>query len=492
MRVLENLEPKDVFFYFEEISRIPRPSYQEKAISDYLMAFAKEHQLKATQDELFNVIIVKEATKGYENEAPVILQGHMDMVCEKEGGCNKDMEQEGLDLVVKDGFLSAEGTTLGGDDGIAVAYMLAILASNSISHPKLECVFTVSEEVGMDGARGVDLSGLTGHTLINIDSEKEGELLCSCAGGGRVIVTLPLIRETSPEAEAMLPVLVHVHGLLGGHSGIEIDKGRANAVHVMTQALREAFSTAAFRLISVNNGGKDNAIPRDVKALVAVPGRSLNAFKDSLKATQDALRAEYAKADKGITIDVLDAPQELLDAPENKSAFTSDSTKAALTLISALPNGIQRMSDNLAGMVETSLNLGIIETDAIRLTLHYALRSSVGSAYEAMAQKMEWIAKALGAEVKRMGEYPAWEFQTESPLREKMVRIYKELFREDIDVVAVHAGVECGLLCSKIENLDAVSIGPDMEDIHTPDERLSIESAKRTYAYILKVLETKA
>ena len=492
MRVLENLEPKDVFYYFEEISRIPRPSYREKAISDYLMAFAKEHQLQATQDELYNVIIIKEATKGYENEEPVILQGHMDMVCEKTASCDKDMEKEGLDLVVDGDYLSAKGTTLGGDDGIAVAYILAILASESIAHPRLECVITVSEEVGMDGARGVDLSGLTGHTLLNIDSEKEGELLCSCAGGGRVIVTLPLIRETSPEAEAMLPVLVQVHGLLGGHSGIEIDKGRANAVHVMTQALREASNTTNLRLISVNNAGKDNAIPRETKALVAIPGRSLNAFKESLKKTQDALRAEYAKADPDITIDVLDAPQELLDLPENKSALTLDSTKAVLTLISSLPNGIQRMSDNLAGMVETSLNLGIIESDAIRLTLHYALRSSVGTAYEAMAQKMEWIAKALGAEVKRTGEYPAWEFAKESPLRDKMVRIYQEMFGKDIDVVAVHAGVECGLLGSKIQNLDAVSIGPDMNDIHTPDERLSISSAKRTYEYILKVLETKA
>lgn len=488
MRVLENLEPKDVFYYFEEISNIPRPSYQEKAISDYLMSFAHEHHLEAYQDELYNVIIIKEATAGYEAEEPVILQGHMDMVCEKTGACQKDMEKEGLDLVVDGDYLSAEGTTLGGDDGIAVAYILAILSSDSIPHPRLECVITVSEEVGMDGARGIDLSMLKGHTLLNIDSEKEGELLTSCAGGGRVVATLPLIRETSPEAEAMLPVLVHVHGLIGGHSGIEIDKGRANAVHVLTGALRETYNAIPFRLISMNNGGKDNAIPRDAKALVAIPGRSLNTFKESLAASEKALRAEYIKADPDITIDVLDAPEELLAAPENQSALSADSTKAVLTLISALPNGVQRMSDNIKGLVETSLNLGIVETDAIRLTLHYALRSSVGSAYDTMARKMEWICKALGAEVKRTGEYPAWEFKKESPLREKMVRVYKEMFGKDIDVVAVHAGVECGLLSGKIKNLDAVSIGPDMQDIHTPDERLSISSAKRTYEYVLQVL----
>ena len=491
MRVLENLMPKDVFYYFEEISKIPRPSYQEKAVSDYLMSFAAEHHLEAVQDDLFNVVIIKEATPGYETEEPVILQGHMDMVCEKTLDCTKDMEKEGLDLVVDGDFLSAKGTTLGGDDGIAVAYILAILASDTLQHPRLECVITVSEEVGMDGARGVDLSMLKGHTLINIDSEKEGELMTSCAGGGRLTAMLPLIRETSPEAEAMLPVLVHVHGLIGGHSGIEIDKGRANAVHVCTQALREAYNKVAFRLISINNNGKDNAIPREVKALVAIPGRSLNAFKESLAQTEALLRLEYKAADPDITIDVLDAPQEMIDAPENQRALTADSTKAVLTLISALPNGIRRMSDNIPGLVETSLNLGVIETDAIRVCLHYALRSSVGSAYDAMAKQMEWICKALGAEVKREGEYPAWEYVKDSPLREKMARIFKEMFHKDPEVVAVHAGVECGLLADKIANLDAVSIGPDMYDIHTPDERLSIASAARTYDYVCKVLAEK-
>lgn len=491
MRILENLEPNDVFYYFEEISKIPRPSYQEKAISDYLMKFAFEHHLEAKQDDLYNVIIIKEATKGYENEEPVILQGHMDMVCEKISSCDKDMTKEGPDLVVEGDFLHAKGTTLGGDDGIAVAYILAILASDNVKHPRLECVITVSEEVGMDGARGVDLSSLKGHTLLNIDSEKEGELLTSCAGGGRLTVTLPLIRETSPEAEAMLPVVVHVHSLMGGHSGIEINKGRANAVLVLAQALIAAYAEVPFRILSVNNGGKDNAIPRETTALIALPGRSLSSFKDSLLRTQEAYREEYVKADPDITIEVHDVPDDVLELPENKSALSAESTKAVLTLITALPNGILRMSDNIEGMVETSLNLGIIETDAIKLTLHYALRSSVGSAYDAMAKKCEWIAKALGAEVMRKGEYPAWEFKKESPLREKMIKVYKELFQKDIEVVAVHAGVECGLLAGKIENLDAVSIGPDMFDIHTPQERLSIASVKRTYDFILKVLETK-
>lgn len=492
MNVLEGLEPKRVFTYFEELTRIPRPSYHEKAVSDYLVAFAKEHDLKYYQDDIFNVIMIKEASAGYEDEPPVILQGHMDMVCEKDEGVDKDMEREGLDIFIDGDFIKARGTTLGGDDGVAVAMALAILSDDTLSHPRIEFVCTVSEEVGMDGARGIDLSPLKGRRLINIDSESEGEILASCAGGGTVDITLPADRQTMPIAPATDSVIkISVGGLLGGHSGDEIDKGRANAIHTLAEIIAEAddkfsSSDARLRLLTLKGGGKDNAIPRAAEAVIVIPKSAGESFAEFIGQKNEALKSIYAVADPDISVVC-----ETIKNTGEPAPLTADATKNIIRLILSLPDGVQRMSDDIKDLVETSLNLGIAVLSEEALSLVVSVRSSVGAAYEALKKKVIYIAASNGATVSCHGEYPAWEYRADSPLREKMAGLYKEMYGKELAVRAIHAGLECGILSGKIRDLDAVSMGPDIYDIHTPKERLSISSMKRTYEYIVKLIGTK-
>ncbi len=480
MGVLSELEPKEVFRYFEEISQIPRPSYQEKAISDYLVKFAEEQHLEHYQDKRYNVIIIKEATPGYEAEEPVILQGHMDMVCETEPGCTKDMEKEGLELFVDGDFVKARGTTLGGDDGVAVAFALAILSANTLAHPRLEFICTVSEEVGMDGAHAIDVSMLKGHKLLNLDSEEEGTVLASCAGGGNVKVRLTAEREAAEGAHLTLTVT----GLTGGHSGVEINKGRANASQLMARILTSLQKQFPLRLVSMAGGSKDNAITRECKAeLLLAAAADAAAVREAVKALETTLRKEYAVVDPELTVRA-----ETGKAKNDLAPLTQEATKKAVSLLLALPNGVQRMSDDIAGLVETSLNVGVARLEEKELMLSYAVRSSVSTAFTALTEKMEAISEAFGAKVEISAVYPAWEYVRESALREDMSRIYQEMFGEALKIEAIHAGVECGILAGKIPGLDAVSMGPNIIDIHTPAERLSISSTKRMYEYVVKLL----
>lgn len=484
MRVLENLEPKNVFRFFEELTQIPRPSHQEKAVSDYLVRFAKARDLEVHQDAIYNVIIIKEASEGYESEAPIILQGHMDMVCETAPGCTKDMSREGLDLVVDGDYISAKGTTLGGDDGVAVAYALALLDDETLSHPRLEFVCTVAEEVGMDGAHAIDCSPLKGHLLLNMDSENEGVVLAGCAGGGSAKVRLPAERAGSPWER----VTLQVTGLTGGHSGTEINKGRASSVAILGRVLREAAEQTGLRLLAMTNGSKDNAISREGAALVAVENRQV--FAGAVRQSEAAIAAEVHVVDPGLTTVVTDGRLVAGVSPE-ADVLTAAATRRALALMAALPAGVQRMSDNVADLVETSLNWGVATLDGNGLLMRAALRSSVGTAYQALAAKVRWIAEAFGARVQMSGEYPAWEWVENSVLRDKMARIYRDMFGKELVIEAIHAGVECGLLAGKIANLDAISMGPNILDIHTPQERLSISSTKRMYDFIVKIIEAK-
>lgn len=478
MRVLENLEPKNVFHFFEDLTQIPRPSHHEKAVSDYLMNFAKERGLECYQDDIYNVIIIKEASEGYEDEEPIILQGHMDMVCEKVPGCEKDMEKEGLDLEIDGDYIRAKGTTLGGDDGIAVAYALALLDDDNLRHPRLEFVCTVAEEVGMDGAHAIDCSPLKGHLLLNMDSEDEGIVLAGCAGGGSTVVKLPVSRKAF-DGEALK---VSLAGLTGGHSGTEINKGRGNASLLLIRALRDAFNAADSRLVSIAGGSKDNAIPSSAEAVVVT--KDAAAFKSVIADLAEAFASELSAVDKDVSLTV--------EAADNSELpLTKADTKKVIALITSLPNGVQRMSDHIDGLVETSLNLGITRLDADGLYLRSSLRSSVGTAFTDLAEKVKTVAEAFGADFTLTGEYPAWEYVEHSVLRDKMARIYKEMFGKDLIIQAIHAGVECGLLAGKIDNLDAISMGPDILDIHTPNEHLSISSTKRMYDYIVKIIETK-
>lgn len=478
MAVLDNCEPKRLFHYFEEICNIPHPSYHEKAISDYLVAFAKEHGLEYYQDHLYNVIMIKEASAGYEDDEPILIQGHMDMVAEKEADCAKDMYTEGLDLEIVDGFVQAKGTTLGGDDGIAVAIALALLEDDTLKHPRLEVIITVSEEVGMEGAQGIDVSMLRGRKLLNLDSEAEGIFTAGCAGGCRLDIKLPVTR-----ALVSAPgYRVEVKNATGGHSGTEIDKGRANASFIVNRILTAVQDKATIGIYDYQGGKMDNAIPRQTSVEFAVISGSN--VDEILAHEAKAIQNEYAITDPDIKINIAAI------TVDGMAVIAEDSAKI-ISLMNSLPNGVQNMSHDIEGLVETSLNLGVLHLDEKEFCVSQALRSSVNTAKEALIRKCINIAHSFGAATETRGMYPAWEYVRESSFRDKMVAIHEELFGKAPVVETIHAGLECGLLAAKLPGLDAVSIGPELYDIHTPQERLSIESTERMYAFVRKVIETR-
>lgn len=480
MRVLENCEPKRVFYYFEEICKIPHGSGNTKQISDYLVNFAKDHGLEYVQDEMNNVVIYKPATAGYENAPTVIIQGHMDMVCEKRPDVEHDFTKDGLNISVKDGFISANGTTLGGDDGIAVAYGLALLESTDIPHPALEVLITVDEEIGLLGAVGLDCSVLKGKRLINLDSEAEGSLWISCAGGLSGISRIP-VQRLQAEGEK---IQVKICGLMGGHSGSEIDKKRANANILMGRFLYGLRKEAEYEIISLEGGQKDNAITREAVAEILINKDGVAAVKAYAEKVQGALREEYAASDDGITVQIT----ELGSASE--MVLHPTSREKVLFYLMEIPFGIQKMSGSIDGLVETSTNIGIVKLSENEFLGSSGVRSSVEAARDALSDKIEYLTEFLGGTYEIQGAYPAWEYRKESPLRDKMVEVYEEMYGKKPEVVAIHAGLECGLFYKKIDGLDCVSLGPDMKDIHTSEEVLDIASAGRVWEYLVKVLES--
>lgn len=475
MVVLNHLEPQRVFHFFEELCAIPHGSGNTKAVSDWLVDFAKARGLRYVQDQLNNVVIFQDAAPGYESAEPVILQGHMDMVCEKEPGCTKDMAAEGLDLVLEGDTVSAKGTTLGGDDGIAVAMALAILDDTSLSHPAIEAIFTVDEETGMYGAEGLDVSVLKGRRMLNMDSEDEGVFTVSCAGGARADCCLPIRRQqfNAPVQE------IAVTGLVGGHSGAEIDKGRGNANLLMGRVLYAVSERTPLRLVSVAGGLKDNAIPRESRAVIIVTDAA--AAQAAISDMDAALRHEYAAADPDVFARFDAAqPQQL---PMDEA-----STQRAVCMLCCLPNGVQAMSRDIPGLVQTSLNLGILTTDANTVQASFCVRSSVATQKEMLVARLRCLMAQLGGTVTVSGDYPAWEYRKDSPLRERMVAVFREQYGRDPKVEAIHAGVECGLFAGKLPGLDCVSFGPDLTEIHTCRERMHIASVQRVWRYTLEVL----
>lgn len=483
MGVLSGLEPERVFYYFEEICKIPHGSYHEKEISNYLVNFAKEHGFQVYQDELYNVVMLVEASKGYEEEEPLILQGHMDMVCEKTADSDMDMEKEGLKLATDGEYVYAKDTTLGGDDGIAIAYMLAIAENSEIAHPPLELIITVSEEVGMEGANGIDLSMLKGHRMLNLDSEEEGIFLSSCAGGMSTHSVLP-VKRTKSENTTWYEVAVE--GLLGGHSGCEIDKGRANANKILGRVLYEIRKQAVFSVYSMEGGKKDNAIPLYARACIGIAAAEYEKVSDVIAGLNSVLKAEYARSDAGISITL----QRVEDEGE-KMVLDESSLLNVITLLMTLPDGIQGMSMSVAGLVETSLNLGIMKLEEDNLFLQHAIRSSVTTKKQFVADQVECLVEKLGGTVVRKGEYPAWEYKEESVVRPRVIALYEKMYGKTPVVEGIHAGLECGLLAGKIPNLDCVAMGPDIFDIHTTSERLNIESTKRVYEFLIEYLKLK-
>ena len=476
MGVLSDLQPQNVFRFFEELCAIPHGSHNTKAISDYLVAFAEARRLKFRQDELNNVIIWKAPTAGYENAPTVMIQGHMDMVAEKDADCAKDMEKEGLDLFVDGDLVGARGTTLGGDDGIAVAMALAVLDADDIPHGPLECLFTVDEEVGMLGARGLDASDLQAKYLLNVDSEEEKVLTVSCAGSTRTVCALPFARAPF---EGTVCELV-VDGLMGGHSGEEIHKGRANANILMGRALTELMNATDLRLLTVSGGAKDNAIPRDAKALVAV--KDFAAAEAAAKALGDALKNEYRTADPDIRVSLRPADSELVPLDE-------DSTRRVAAFLFCAPNGVQMMSAEVPGLVQTSLNLGRVYTEGDSVVGWFMIRSSVNSQAAETTEKVIALTKALGGTVEIPASYSAWQYRPDSHLRDVMVEAFRAVYGEEPKVAALHAGLECGILSGKMPDLDCISFGPDLTNIHTPRERLHIASTERTWLLTLETLK---
>lgn len=476
MSVLDQLEPGKVFQYFERICAIPHGSRNTKAISDWCVAFARERGLEYHQDSANNVILIQEATPGYEDAEPVILQGHLDMVCEKEAGCPKDMEREGLDLAVEGDTVFARGTTLGGDDGIAAAMALAILDDASIPHPRLEVVLTTEEEIGMLGAAVLDVSPLRGRQLINLDSEEEGVFTVGCAGGSLTRCTLPV--ERAPFAGTALRLTVS--GLTGGHSGAEIHNGRANANMLLGRLLRAMAAVTELRLVSASGGAKDNAIPVAAEAVaVAADGEAARAAFMALAAQ---LKKEYRVTDPALAASVSDTETSGLP-------MDGDSTRRALCFLACAPNGVQEMSREIKGLVQTSLNLGILRTEEKEMSAAFCVRSSVASQKDMLHDRLRCLTEALGGTVDISGDYPAWEYRPDSALRERMTEVFREQYGHEPRIEAIHAGVECGLLCGKLPDLDCVSIGPDLKEIHTPREQMSISSVQRVWAFLLEVLK---
>lgn len=482
MRVLEHLQPQKVFYYFEEICKIPHGSGNVDAISDYLKNFALERGLDVIQDEMKNIIIVKPAVEGYEKEPAVIIQGHMDMVAVHKPQLDIDMTKEPLKLCVDGDRIYAQGTSLGGDDGIAVAYALAILDDNSLKHPRLEVVITVDEETGMDGARAVDLSMLQGNRLLNLDSEEEGVFWTSCAGGASVCCQKELVTE---QMSGMVYEIV-IGGLQGGHSGAEIHKERGNANKLVGRLLWKLVTKGVdFGLISSQGGVADNAICRENKVKLVVAKSDMTAVEALIQELEQEVKAELAGKDSSVMLE-----QRCM---EEKEVFCihGEALRTMAAFLCSVPNGVQAMSAHMPGLVETSLNLGILTIKDGLFRADFSVRSSLESSKWELVSRLKALAELAGLNAECTGDYPGWAYRVDSPLREKMIALYEEMYGEKPGVAAIHAGLECGLLADKIKNLDCVSFGPNMANIHTTEEYLSISSTERVWRYLVALLEKK-
>lgn len=480
MRILENLEPQDVFYYFEEICKIPHGSGNTGQISDYLKAFADEHGLYCRQDELNNIIMVKEASKGYEDHEPVLLQGHMDMVAVKDADCTIDMTKDGLQLEILGDRLTAKGTSLGGDDGIAVAFGLALLAGEEYRHPRIELILTVDEEVGMEGATGLTVDDLTAKRMINLDQEEEKIFITGCAGGARIDIRK---KTETEQVEGVLCKLI-ISGLQGGHSGQEINKERGNAICLMGRLLAALQEKTPVYLKEVSGGTADNAIPNEVCAEIVVTEwtEDVAAFMEEQFC---GLMAEFAGKEDGLKCELqVGAEDALIEVCNRKDS------EQWIHLLNVIPHGVIANSVKMKGLVETSLNPGILNVSAVEGMVSTSVRSSNTAAKEALINQLKSLAALCNATVGIRGDYPGWDYDPDSPLREKMVTIYEEMYGVKPQIEAIHAGLECGIFQSKIPGLDCVSIGPDMQDIHTTRETLSIPSVQRVWKFLLKVLES--
>ena len=476
-------QPEKLFHFFEEISAIPRGSGNEKGISDFLVKFAEDRGLWVYQDDAYNVIIKKGGSKGAEDRPAVMLQGHIDMVCEKIAGVEHDFEKEGIDLVVKDGVLTANGTTLGPDNGVAAALMMMVLDDEDIVHPPVECVFTTEEEVGLNGARALDKSQITARTMINMDSEEEGVATISCAGGLRVECSRPVRREA---AEGTL-LTIEISGLKGGHSGTDIDKERQNAIRTMARIVYQLMKNTDGKLVSFDGGNKDNAIPRECAAsLIYADAEEVKKAEELACSLAETLADEITPYEENFACEITSEEGRTADALRDEDA------EAFVTAMYLAPNGVQSRNMKLDGFVVTSVNMGIVRSEADKLVIVFSPRSSVASLQEEMKARIGLLADTFGFTAEYSGEYPGWSYREVSPIREVFCESYRELFGKELKTEALHAGLECGLFSDAIPGLDAIAVGPTLYNVHTPEEYLPLDSFERFYVLLKDVLRRLA
>ena len=483
---IEKLYPEKVFHYFAEISKIPRASKKEKEISDWLVKFAKERKLKVIQDEHYNVIIKKKATEGYEDFSPLILQGHMDMVWEKNKDTEFDFSTQGIELVIDGDFLKANGTTLGADNGIAIAYALAILDSDDIKHPALEVVITTDEEDGMSGVVNLDFDEFDGKTLINLDTEEYGEVYVSSAGGTRT--EIKFIFETKKIGNGYTPISIEVKGLSGGHSGAEIHKNLGNSIKILSEVLYHLSKRYEMSLIHIDGGGKVNAIPREAVAEIAVKldGDSIDELKKLAGLAFENILKDFKVSDK--------LPILAIEKIEEKNLGISlGDTLNIINFLHEVPNGVLEMSKHIEGLVETSINIGFISTEIVdgnvKIRIKSLARSMANDPLNKLVEEVTDLTRKHDANIKIAASNPSWEYKEDSKIRELIAKSFKEITGNEPVIKAIHAGLECGVFTQNIKGADVVSIGPNIYGAHTPEERMDIKSVGETWEWLLKILE---
>lgn len=482
MKKIENVKFDRIFYHFEQISKIPRGSGNEKAISDYLLDFGKSLGLECIQDAALNIIIKKPASIGYENAPAVIIQGHMDMVCEKNSDKEHDFEKDPINLVVKGDYIYTDRTTLGADDGIAVAYAMTLLEDNTIEHPAIEVLLTTDEEAGMSGAMALQPHYINGKIVLNLDSEEEGKLLVSCAGGIRTKSILPI--EWIDKKNDTIAYNIVIRGLKGGHSGMEIHLGRGNSNKLMGRLLKNIDKELDFNLVSLNGGSKNNAIPRESSSIITVSQKDERKLLDIKRRVCEELKNEFSKKDPNLRVHLLEV-EESVD-----KVFSDDSTKKAVDLLYMYPNGVNTVSSDIQGLTESSTNLGVVTTLENSIEYDSTARSSVSSLKDEIVTRSKCITEILGGKLVTESSYPEWPYKTDSKIREVCKDVYERMYEKTPEIVAIHAGVECGLFKEKLGNdVDMISFGPDIIDIHTPNEHISISSVERCYEYLLEVLK---
>lgn len=482
MKKIENVKSDRVFYHFEQISRIPRGSGNEKAISDYLLNFGKDLGLECIQDGALNIIIKKPASKGYENAPVVIVQGHMDMVCEKNSDKEHDFTKDPINLIVKGDYIYADKTTLGADDGIAVAYAMALLEDKTLEHPPIEVLLTTNEEAGMTGAMAIQPQYINGKIILNLDSEEEGKLLVSCAGGIRTKSLIPI--EWVNKKENTNTYNLVIIGLKGGHSGAEIHLGRGNSNKLMGRFLKEVEKKLEFNLVSINGGTKNNAIPRECSAVITINKHDEKKLLDIRTKMCEKFKREFSKKDPDLRIYILEAEEK------TQKVFSDDSTKKVMNLLYMYPNGVNTISSEIEGLTESSTNLGVVTTLEDGVEYDSSVRSSVASLKDDIVCRNRCITEVFGGEFSTELSYPEWAYKNDSPIRNICKGVYERMYGKSPEIVAIHAGVECGLFKEILgEDLDMISFGPEIIDIHTPNEHISISSIDRCYEYLLEVLK---